>query len=41
MNEHRGPARRRRQDDLPEGFSHAGRRAIALRGFFAVTSPAP
>lgn len=25
------------EDDLLEGFSHAGRRAVALRGFFAVT----
>jgi hypothetical protein len=37
MNDHFRHARRRQEDDLLEGFSHAGRRAVALRGFFAVT----
>ncbi|WP_103500293.1 MULTISPECIES: hypothetical protein [unclassified Streptomyces] len=38
MGEH-GDTRRKpaEEDDLLEGFSRAGRRAVALRGFFAVT----
>ncbi|MFX4292105.1 hypothetical protein [Streptomyces bohaiensis] len=37
MAERDGRAARHEEDDLLEGFSRTGRRAVALRGFFAVT----